>query len=573
MFGPLAWLIWGIQERKSLKNTEAEEARSSSREEAPTERLKQVLDEATWVVADERNQLYVLPSTEQLLTSDPHPDGADLVKTSTSGEAQFKRYFSPISKEAETEHAVLVADPAKIYRSFSSKDSCLKSSAEKHSRSLSENNCTQDKDECVSSIDEDQFYSNLSPSREGQPFASNRKWRSNSHQSSDSKFYHGSGITTSPDSYLSPDSLSQDSFSLFGSQTSMDLVSPKPEIINEEVHVANIASQGQNAIPDFERSIKSDDADILKARAFGSSFQSVKRGIPPGDDKKQSNLTSANSSKMIPFGTLNSQENGEPSSLISLVDRSNDTMGSLELTSATADEDHEIHSAFASIHPGAHIRDNFDNKSKIDSIDFKPEQGATRMSIKSPIVRIKTSNARPVNPVHVLSIHQDDNNDNDAPVIINTQREEHYFEGEHTHEQFREPKIKREAINQDCVDNRLVSAPAVDVELINSESNVNYKPRESKVTLRKTPTQLVHSVHSVEKHTAKLSDFDKIMQRRKKFTDSMHNAGSIIGQIAHRDDTIEGRAKSLSPNWLKIKDCVKLKKYLEYESYINDLLI
>ena len=98
MLGLNAWLIWEIQQRKLFIEDEVQKTSLNILQgpkdkvqhvEAPwvvvnecaTKRLKQVLDEATWCVADERNQLYVLPSPEELLELDLFPEGVKVKST------------------------------------------------------------------------------------------------------------------------------------------------------------------------------------------------------------------------------------------------------------------------------------------------------------------------------------------------------------------------------------------------------------------------------------------------------------------------------------------------------------
>jgi len=69
----------------------------------------------------------------------------------------------------------------------------------------------------------------------------------------------------------------------------------------------------------------------------------------------------------------------------------------------------------------------------------------------------------------------------------------------------------------------------------------------------------------LNKQKKQLTDFDQIMNRRKKFVDTMDNAGRLLGQIAHRDEKISGGRRQLSPHWLKIKDAVRRRKYLQFK--------
>ena len=559
--GPLAWLIWGVQERKLLSDDEVQKPRLSV-VESPTERLKQVLDEATWVVADDSNQLYVLPSPETLLESDLFPEGAEL-----EGDAPFKQYFLPITEEAEAEHAVLVTDPSKFYRSLSLVDRRHKHSTDKHRRSLSEGG--QIIEETVSVIKEREVESELQL-----PIVNESLSRPELFTSNAPKNQQGSDV------YLSPDSSSQGSSSLFGSQTSIELVTPKPEIINEEINVASIASYEQFAIPNFEKSMRSYDGDFPKVEGFGGSFRPVS-----GEFKPLSANDSAHDSP--PDISLNSQNDASFTSLAHVNLKSSPHQKFTNINVSTVsddDEDDEIHSAFTSLHRGTRIHVSSNNEtSKIHSIDVKPEQGATRMHIRSPVMRIKTSKARveSESPVHILSIHQDDDDDDEIDkthLVVNTQTPEYKEGNVHSHEHIKEPLkesiVNVELQNQDYVDGKPAGEPKVKVELIDPDSNGNFQLRDSKVTLKKTPDQLAAERvmrgqgHSVERPAANLSEFEKIMQRRKKYTDVMYNAGNIIGQIAHRDDKVDGRAKKLSPNWLKIKQCVKSKAYLKYKRYV-----
>ena len=98
MLGLCAWLIWEIQQRKLFIEDEVQKTSLNILQgpkdkvqhvegpwvvvnECATKRLKQVLDEATWCVADERNQLYVLPSPEELLELDLFPEGVKVKST------------------------------------------------------------------------------------------------------------------------------------------------------------------------------------------------------------------------------------------------------------------------------------------------------------------------------------------------------------------------------------------------------------------------------------------------------------------------------------------------------------
>jgi len=69
----------------------------------------------------------------------------------------------------------------------------------------------------------------------------------------------------------------------------------------------------------------------------------------------------------------------------------------------------------------------------------------------------------------------------------------------------------------------------------------------------------------LEKQKKKVTDFDQIMNRRKKFVDTMDDAGRLLGQIAHRDEKISGGRRQLSKHWLKIKDAVRRRQYLNFK--------
>lgn len=69
----------------------------------------------------------------------------------------------------------------------------------------------------------------------------------------------------------------------------------------------------------------------------------------------------------------------------------------------------------------------------------------------------------------------------------------------------------------------------------------------------------------LEKQTRKATDFDAIMNRRKKFVDTMDDAGRLLGQIAHRDEKISGGRRTLSKHWLKVKEAVRRRQYMNFK--------
>jgi len=68
----------------------------------------------------------------------------------------------------------------------------------------------------------------------------------------------------------------------------------------------------------------------------------------------------------------------------------------------------------------------------------------------------------------------------------------------------------------------------------------------------------------LDKHKKQVTDFDAIMNKRKKFVDTMDDAGRLLGQIAHRDEKLAGGRRELSKHWLKIKDAVHKRQYLKF---------
>ena len=186
MFGPLAWLIREIQLRNQVLDQEGRKARLNV-VESPTERLKQVLDEATWVVADERNQMYVLPSREELLDSQLFPDGINL-----EGDASFEKYFLPVSEENETSHAVLMTDPSKFYRQSSLIDRHPRHSADKQRRFCYEGGGRQIRimEENIFIIDE-----SLSKSEQSLPIRNEQRRKSYPSYAANYRIYRGPLLT------------------------------------------------------------------------------------------------------------------------------------------------------------------------------------------------------------------------------------------------------------------------------------------------------------------------------------------------------------------------------------------
>ncbi|XP_057314831.1 uncharacterized protein LOC130656009 [Hydractinia symbiolongicarpus] len=82
------------------------------------------------------------------------------------------------------------------------------------------------------------------------------------------------------------------------------------------------------------------------------------------------------------------------------------------------------------------------------------------------------------------------------------------------------------------------------------------KPRKSQFSQKKLLTK---------QSAAGESDFDVIMNRRKKYVDTIDHTGRLLGQFGHRDEKIQGGTKVLSKHWSKLKDAVKKKQYLSFE--------
>lgn len=78
----------------------------------------------------------------------------------------------------------------------------------------------------------------------------------------------------------------------------------------------------------------------------------------------------------------------------------------------------------------------------------------------------------------------------------------------------------------------------------------------------------VKSPRELEEEKEGSTDFMAIMQRRKKYVDTMDDAGRLLGQIAHRDEKIHGNKVVLSRNWSLIKEAVRRKQYLSFKDKV-----
>lgn len=82
------------------------------------------------------------------------------------------------------------------------------------------------------------------------------------------------------------------------------------------------------------------------------------------------------------------------------------------------------------------------------------------------------------------------------------------------------------------------------------------KPRESQSSQKKLLTK---------QPAAGESDFDVIMNQRKKYVDTIDHTGRLLAQFGHRDEKIQGGTNVLSKHWSKLKDAVKKKQYLSFK--------
>merc|ERR1719494_1049027 len=69
-------------------------------------------------------------------------------------------------------------------------------------------------------------------------------------------------------------------------------------------------------------------------------------------------------------------------------------------------------------------------------------------------------------------------------------------------------------------------------------------------------------IRQKEKPVSQASDFEAIMNRRKKYVDTMDNTGRLLGEIRQQGD---GKKMNLSQNWIQVRDCARMKAYHEYD--------
>ena len=166
-------------------------------------------------------------------------------------------------------------------------------------------------------------------------------------------------------------------------------------------------------------------------------------------------------------------------------------------------------------------------------------QVAAKMNVKAPHVKLKVARCVAKNTTpQIININQNPDDDRMVYLVVNMQK----MQGMNGHMSGRgKPQVGRLGeMNKLQKGNK----PEVEVGKLGNDHR------------KRAP------IRQKEKPVSQASDFEAIMNRRKKYVDTMDNTGRLLGEIRQQGD---GKKMNLSQNWIQVRDCARMKAYHKYD--------